>query len=59
MQVASILASFCCFADVISNKMAPESASRGNIGSKNEARGGCIGNLRRHEESKSAKQNKM
>ena len=52
------MASFCGFADVISSKMAPESAIRGNIGSKNEARGGSIGNLKRHEASKSAKHSK-
>ena len=58
-QLESTLGSLCSFRDVINSKMGPESAIRGSIGSKNEARGGSIGNLRRHDASKSAKHNKM
>ena len=49
-QLASILASFCGFANVISSKMAPESAIRGNIGSKmrQEAAASAIRSSIRH-----------
>ena len=58
-QLESTLGSFCSFRGVINSKMVPESAIRGSIGSKSEARGGPIGNLRRHDASKSAKYSKM
>ena len=43
---------------IISSKNPLESAIRGGRSSKNEARDGYIGNLRRHEGSKSAKYSK-
>ena len=58
-QLESTLGSFCGFRGVINSKMGLESAIRGSIGSKSEARGGSIGNLRRHDVSKSAKYSKM
>ena len=58
-QLDSTLGSFCGLRGVISSKMGLESAIRGSISSKNEARSGSIGNLRRHEASKSAKYSKM
>ena len=54
-QLESTLGSFCGFRGVINSKIGLESTVRSSIGSKNEARGGSIGNLKQHEVSKSAK----
>jgi hypothetical protein len=44
---------------IISIKKGLESAIRGSVSSNKEARGGCIGNLRRHKASKLAKYDKL
>ena len=55
----STLGAFCSFRGVINSKIGLESTVRSSIGSKNEARGGSIGNLKRHVVSKSAKHKKI
>ena len=57
-HLESTLGSFCGFRSGINNKIGLESAIRGSICSKKEARGGYIGNLRQHKASESAKYSK-
>ena len=49
------MAAASAISSIIGSKTRLESASGGGISSRNEARGGGVGNLRRHRASKSAK----
>ena len=57
-SISSKKAAGSAISAIMGSKKGLESAIEGGMSSRNEARGGCIGNLRRHEASKSAKHSK-